>query len=71
VSELEFSKPSFVLIEGGEGMLTALKNRVDWLLQYQTPKLSSHASNYDVDADLKFLFQERKGIDLMLWSSLL
>ncbi len=70
-SVLDFEKPSFVLIEGGEGMCNALKERVDWLLQYQTPKLSSHCSSYDVDVSLKFLFQDKKGIDLMLWSSLL
>ena len=65
---LDFSQPSFILIEGGAGMLNALKDRIDWLLQYQTPKLSSHSSNYDVDLELEFLFQDRKGVDLMLWS---
>jgi len=68
---LDFSKPSFVLVEGGGGMMNALKENIDWLLQYQTPKFSSHSSNYDADLDLKFLFQEKKGIDLMLWSSLI
>jgi len=69
--KLDFSKPSFVLVEGGGGILGALREDIDWLLQYQTPKLSSHRSNYDVDLKLKFLFQEPKGIDLMLWSSLI
>jgi len=68
---LDFSEPSFILVEGGEGMLNALKDRIDWLLQYQTPKLSYHSSNYNVDIDLKFLHQERKGVDVMLWSSLI
>ncbi len=68
LDKLDFSKPSFILIEGGEGMLNALKEDIDWLLQYQTPKLSAHSSPYNIDLDLKFLFQERKGIDLMLWS---
>ena len=68
---LDFSKPSFILVEGGGGMMNALKENIDWLLQYQTPKFSSHSSNYDADLDLKFLFQEKKGIDLMLWSSLI
>lgn len=71
VNKLDFSKPSFLLIEGGGGMLNALKENVDWLLQYQTPKFSSHCSNYDTDMELKFLFQDKKGIDLMLWSSLI
>ncbi len=65
---LDFSRPSFILVEGGEGMINALKDKIDWLLQYQTPKLSSHCSNYDVDMNLQFLFQEKKGVDLMLWS---
>jgi len=65
---LDFTKPSFILVEGGAGMLNALKDKIDWLLQYQTPKLSSHSSNYNVDLGLKFLFQDRKGVDLMLWS---
>ncbi len=64
---LDFSEPSFILVEGGEGMLKALKDRIDWLLQYQTPKLSSHCSNYNVDVALRFLYQEPKGVDLMLW----
>jgi len=68
---LDFFEPSFILVEGGEGMLNALKDRIDWLLQYQTPKLSYHSSNYNVDIDLNFLHQERKGVDVMLWSSLL
>ncbi len=68
---LDFSEPSFILVEGGGGMLNALKDRIDWLLQYQTPKLSSHSSNYNVDIDLNFLHQERKGVDVMLWSSLI
>ena len=64
----DFDKPSFILVEGGEGMLNALKDKVDCLLQYQTPKLSAHNSNYDVDMKLEFLHQETKGVDLMLWS---
>jgi len=61
-------KPSFIFVEGGEGMLTAMKSHIDWLLQYQTPKLSSHSSSYAVDMELEFLFQDKKGIDLMFWS---
>ncbi len=64
----DFDKPSFVFIEGGEGMITALQDKIDWLLQYQTPKLSSHISNYNVDKELEFLYQDKKGIDLMLWN---
>lgn len=66
--KLDLDKPSFILVEGGEGMLNALKDRVDWLLQYQTPKLSTHNSCYNSDIILEFLYQELKGCDLMLWS---
>ena len=71
VDKLDFSQPSFVLVEGGGGMMRALEDNIDWVLQYQTPKISSHSSSYDVGLNLKFLFQDKKGIDLMLWSSLL
>jgi len=63
-----WDKPSFILIEGGGGMMNALKDKIDWLLQYQTPKLSAHNSAYDIDVNIKFLFQDKKGVDLMLWS---
>jgi len=69
VSELkDLDKPSFIFVEGGEGMINAIKEKIDWLLQYQTPKLSSHNSSYGIDIELKFLHQARKGSDLMLWS---
>ena len=63
-----FDKPSFILVEGGGGMMNALKDKIDWLLQYQTPKLSSHNSNYDINLKMEFLFQDKRGIDLLLWS---
>ena len=69
--EDEFNRKSFILIEGGEGMLNAIKDKIDWLLQYQTPKLSSHTSSYSVDIDLEFLHQDRVGVDLRLWSRLI
>ena len=61
-------KPSFVLVEGGEGMLRALSEQIDWYLFYQTPKLSSHNLTYNIDKDLTFLHSEKKGIDMMIWS---
>ena len=66
--EDELNRKSFILIEGGEGMINALKDNIDWILQYQTPKLSSHNSSYSVDIDLEFLYQDRVGVDLRLWS---
>jgi diaminohydroxyphosphoribosylaminopyrimidine deaminase/5-amino-6-(5-phosphoribosylamino)uracil reductase len=71
LDSLDFSKPSFVLVEGGGGMLNALKDKIDWLLQYQIPKLSAHNSSYGVDLNIEFIFQDKKGIDLLLWSSVI
>ena len=68
-SDLGFlEKPSFVMVEGGEGMLKALQERVDWLLIYQTPKLSTNALSYNIAMNLQFLHDEKKDVDLMIWS---
>jgi diaminohydroxyphosphoribosylaminopyrimidine deaminase/5-amino-6-(5-phosphoribosylamino)uracil reductase len=63
-----FARPSFLLVEGGEGMLRALQDRIDWLLLYQTPKLSVHPLSYNVDQKLKYLHHSPIGADLMIWS---
>jgi diaminohydroxyphosphoribosylaminopyrimidine deaminase/5-amino-6-(5-phosphoribosylamino)uracil reductase len=60
--------PSFVMVEGGEGMLQALQDKIDWFLIYQTPKLSSNQLSYNIEMNLQFLHQERKDVDLMIWS---
>ncbi|MDD2400302.1 MAG: bifunctional diaminohydroxyphosphoribosylaminopyrimidine deaminase/5-amino-6-(5-phosphoribosylamino)uracil reductase RibD [Sulfurovum sp.] len=68
-SDLHFLKrPSLVLVEGGEGMLLALKEKIDWLLIYQTPKLSANNLTYNTDMNLSFLHQTKKDVDLMIWS---
>ena len=68
-NKLDFlDKPSFVLVEGGEGMLNALHDHIDWLLIYQTPKLSTNELSYNIDMNLAFLHQEKTGVDLMIWS---
>jgi len=61
-------KPSFVLVEGGEGMLNALKEKIDWLLIYQTPKLSTNILTYNTTMNLEFLHQNKIDVDLMIWS---
>ena len=61
-------KPSMVMVEGGEGMLNALKEKIDWLLIYQTPKLSSNNLTYNTRMNLEFLHQAKKDVDLMIWS---
>ncbi len=61
-------RPSFLLVEGGEGMLLALKEHIDWLLLYQTPKLSDNPLSYNVDQKLSYLHRRPIGVDLMIWS---
>ena len=69
VDQLGFlDRPSFVLVEGGEGMLNALKEKIDWMLIYQTPKLSTNNLTYNTTMNLQFLHQEKKDVDLMIWS---
>lgn len=62
------SKPSFVMVEGGEGMLNALGEKIDWMLIYQTPKLSTNNLTYNTTMNLQFLHQAKKDVDLMIWS---
>jgi diaminohydroxyphosphoribosylaminopyrimidine deaminase/5-amino-6-(5-phosphoribosylamino)uracil reductase len=69
VDDLNFlEKPSFVLVEGGEGMLLALKEKIDWMLIYQIPKLSTNTLTYNTTMNLEFLHQERIDVDMMIWS---
>lgn len=69
VNTLDFlDRPSFVLIEGGAGMLNALKEKIDWMLIYQTPKLSTNNLTYNTTMNLSFLHQAKKDVDLMIWS---
>ncbi len=68
-SSLEFlDKPSFIMVEGGQGMLNAMKDSVDWMLIYQTPKLSTNNLTYNTTINLQFLHQDKKDVDLMIWS---
>ena len=69
INRLDFlDSPSFVLVEGGEGLLKALKEKIDWMLIYQTPKLSTNNLTYNTTMNLHFLHQNKKDIDLMIWS---
>ncbi len=68
-NDLSFlEKPSFILVEGGEGMLKALQEKIDWMLIYQTPKLSTNNLTYNTTMNLEFLHIEKKDVDLMIWS---
>jgi len=62
------AKPSFVLVEGGEGMLHAIHEKIDWMLIYQTPKLSTNTLTYNTTMNLEFLHTDKKDVDLMIWS---
>lgn len=69
IDTLDFlDTPSFVLVEGGEGMLNALKDKIDWFLLYQTSKLSNHHLSYNASMNLEFLHYEKKDVDLAIWS---
>ncbi len=69
VHNLDFlKKPSFVMVEGGEGMLNALKEKIDWMLIYQTPKLSTNSLTYNTTMNLAFLHTQKKDVDMMIWS---
>ena len=68
-NSLDFlENPSLIMVEGGEGMLNALKDKIDWLLVYQTPKLSANNLTYNTTMNLQFLHQDKKDVDLMIWS---
>ncbi len=68
-TDLSFlQQPGFVLVEGGEGMLRALRERIDWTLHYLSPKLSSNQISYNIDTQTEFLHHTSCGEDLMLWS---
>ena len=67
--DLDFlTKPSFVMVEGGEGMLNVLGEQIDWMLIYQTPKLSTNNLTYNTTMNLEFLHTDKKDVDLMIWS---
>ncbi len=61
-------QPSFILAEGGEGLLNALKEKIDWILLYQTPKLSTHDLSYNTAMNLAFLHHRDMDVDMMIWS---
>ena len=58
---------SFVMIEGGEGMMRATKRVVDWYLQFVAPKCRA-MENYKFDKKMEFLHTRKIDRDLMIWS---
>lgn len=68
-NNLDFlEEPSFVLVEGGEGMLNALKSKIDWVLTYVTPSISKKDFMYSADVNIEFLHQDKNQKDLIIWS---
>jgi len=63
-------KPSLILVEGGEGMLKALKDNIDWLLIYQTPKIREQSVSYYAHIDLEFLHITKNSIDEIIWAKI-
>jgi diaminohydroxyphosphoribosylaminopyrimidine deaminase/5-amino-6-(5-phosphoribosylamino)uracil reductase len=61
-------EPGFVLVEGGAGMLKALGDRIDWILTYQAPKLTSEQISYNTTTNLQYLHTNKIGEDMMIWS---
>ena len=68
IDTLEFKSPGAILVEGGEGMLRALADKIDWFLINLTPKLSDSEISYNFRANLEFLFELKVGKDYMIWS---
>jgi diaminohydroxyphosphoribosylaminopyrimidine deaminase/5-amino-6-(5-phosphoribosylamino)uracil reductase len=61
-------QPSFILVEGAQGMLNALKDKIDMMLIYQTPKLSTNSLTYNTAMNLEFLHTQKMSVDMMIWS---
>ena len=57
----------FIMIEGGESMLRATKDIVDWYLVFLAP-MSRNGCNYAFDASMEFLHHTKIDRDLVIWS---
>lgn len=57
----------YIMIEGGENMLNASFDIIDWYLFFIAPKLKN-GKGYFLNKNLKILNQQNIGDDLMVWS---
>ena len=57
---------AFVMIEGGQGMLDAIKNDVKWYLIFRSPKIKEDKS-IELPEDLREVFSQKIGEDTMSW----
>jgi len=60
-------KPGFVLVEGGENMLRAFAQYVDWFLIFQAPHMSDN-EGYNANINLKHIHIDRNDNDIIIWS---
>ncbi len=68
-SKLDFlDKPSLILVEGGDGMFKAIKDKIDWFLNYQAPKIAKKSVSYYSDIELEFINASIVGDDLRIYS---
>ncbi len=68
-NDLSFlNQKGFILVEGGEGMLKAMKKYIDWMLIFQAPKLSKNSLSYNIDSNLEFIHIDKNSKDLIIWS---
>ncbi|GHV04794.1 riboflavin biosynthesis protein RibD [Campylobacterota bacterium] len=59
----------FTLIEGGNKLLNALWQRIDWLLCYQSVSLQSGECTMKCDRQTKMIWADRLGDDARIWLS--
>ena len=57
---------AFVMIEGGQGMLDAIKSDVKWYLIFRSPKIKEGKS-IKLPEDLREVFSQKIGEDTMSW----
>lgn len=62
------NKPSFILVEGGEGMMRMLEQKIDWLLTFQAPKLSECEVGYRLKNAPQYVHSDKIGEDMIIWS---
>ncbi len=69
INNLDFlNNRGLILVEGGEGMLKAIKDKIDWFLTYQAPKVTKQSVGYFENINLEFLNSSIVGNNLRVWS---
>ena len=69
IDSLDFlNSRGLVLVEGGEGMLNAIKDKIDWMLIYQSNKIALKSLGYYANLELEFLDSQIAGNNLRIFS---